>query len=110
MVVMTATVFTTLVACSGQSTPPINSGTIVQIVKHDDVEARKKVCTASTTIRTKVKGVWKSKKKCESYKNVTKEVSAETYDFELVSGNNRGWVLGVPEHPGESYEEGDIYP
>ena len=100
-----------LAACVAEDNRPrLDSGEIVQIVKHDEVEVKKKTCTSTTTTTTKVNGVKKTKTTCKAYKTVTVEVSPETYDFELVKGNKRGWVIGVAEDPGESYKEGDQYP
>lgn len=100
-----------LAACAAEDNRPrLDSGKIVQIVKHDEVEVKDKKCVSTKTTTYKQNGKTKTKSVCEKYKTVTVELSPETYDFELVNGKKRGWVLGVPEDPGESYKEGDQYP
>lgn len=97
-----------LVGCNSQPTnEPLTQGKIVDIVKHDDVEVKKRVCTSYKT--TRKTNTTKSKKVCASYKTVTREVRAEYYDFKLQRGNKTEWVT-VDENTGESYKVNDMYP
>jgi hypothetical protein len=105
----------TLLPLTGCSEPPppresLNSGEIVQIVKHDEVEVKDKICTLKKTERYRQNGRWKTREVCTKHKVVTREISPEWYEFELQSGNKKGWTGPLDEETGEAYQKGDKYP
>lgn len=99
-----------LSACTGQPPrPQLDSGKIIQVVKHDDVEVKDRKCVSTKKVAYKDRGKTKTKRVCAKYKVTTREVSPEYYEFELQDGSKTGWVT-VDEDTGESYEKGDQYP
>lgn len=95
-----------LLSACAEPKPRMDSGEIIQIVKHDDVDVKK--CAKEKKESKKVNGTTRVKYVCVKWKEV--EVSPETYEFELRSGNKTGWTDQLDEETGESYQVGDQYP
>lgn len=99
-----------LSACgSTPSGPTVSHGRIIQVVKHDDVERKERVCVRKKTERYTVNGKVKKRKVCAQYRMVEREISPEYYEFKLRDGRRTGWIR-VNESTGESYRRGDYYP